>query len=1502
MIITIIRKWFNVIVLFAICSLPVLASSVTQRIFTASDGLINGTVWDISFDDHGFAWLATEEGLYRVSSSKIRRVDRIGVERKLNDDFIKVVLPLSKRHLLVSSVYHIYLYDIYSNTFTLFGSEDLFPEYDGLGVVAEVEAENGHRVLLTTEGELLHFNYSAMSLERVNFLTRRPDHPWVAMAAIADNRIVVATQNHIEIRDISGVRLAKIVWQDRHGRIAKVFSDSNNRVWISSREGLFELALDSLSIDQVTQLPYSISHITEDSHGFLWLVSRTGLLKWRPDSMEAKPYGHEVQKKSNIDYVKDLAIDDMGLIWIAGSGNGVAVLADTPDFVLEQFSEDAPYNMADEAVWSIYTDSAGVWLGTDTGLSLIDKRTQHAYLIIPQNIDVNDRIYQIDALDDAHILLSSSNGLSVVNKHTFESQTFADWMGGTDSLEHQYIYHSYFDPLQPGRIWFATSHGLFFWEPGLSAPQPITLAQSKTKGLLQRVSRVSRDHAQNLWVGGDNLLGYLDKQNNFHSLTDQLIAQFGVDSINMISEIKPGVLWFGLKDHGVIEYNTHTKVFQSLTETWRVNCSNVYFFEQFKQYQLIGCPRSLIRFNKLTGEVVTLGPEDGLISDELNEGASNVTKDGLYVGTPDGAMLLDATQLTNRVANDTVQLESMEVFFDTHSEISLLPHGQPRILPGAQLISFQLARTNYLSNKPLQLRYRLQSPNLRDGSNSSFLNLDGQAQLNISGLEAGIYTLEVISLQNGVWSTEPFIFKFQVEVFWWQTLWFRSVILLGVFLLGLIILFIRQRQIIAFKGINSALKNSEERLKQALKGSDSDLWEWQRKTFAFKFENASRIFSSADNEVGVTLADLCYFEDDSNGVLSAWKDMLEERTERFEVEYRYIRKDNSVGWLRVLGRPVKRHRFNGEIEQVAGTYTDITEQRQLKDDVYLLAQAFENTSEAVLIYDKDERIQVTNKAAQQILACSADKLMGRAFSEVLIQQETVIHIADLLQHGLNWTGECNVACADDQQCAVWLNVSSILNVNGEATHYVVVFSDISARKQTEADLRRLANYDVLTALPNRSLFASKLSQSIYQAEKDNGKLALLFLDLDRFKHVNDSYGHSMGDALLVEASKRLQALITPGNVLCRFGGDEFVILLRNQINVDSINLLCEQLLASIAKPFSLFGREFYISTSIGVSLWPEDAKQSESLIKNADLAMYHAKDEGKGNFKYYSQDRNEEALYHLRLEADLRKAIEKEELELHFQPKINIQEGNKLVGVEALLRWHHPQDGYVRTDIFIKVAEACGLIVDIDRWVMREACRYGAHWSKTLAEPFEISVNISTLHFRQPDFIEEVESCLAASGMASQYLSLEITEGVLMKELDVAKHHLKKLKLLGVNVAIDDFGTGYSSLAYLRHFEVNTLKIDRSFLIDIATNKADQAIASSIIELARNLKLDVVAEGVETDAQLDQIVSRGCYVIQGYYFSKPIAAPALEAYIAAKNHAGLPASAPALLIAETCTS
>ncbi|WP_076416755.1 EAL domain-containing protein [Shewanella sp. UCD-KL12] len=1477
MLITKILKAVLISIVIATCITPVTASEFVLRVFGEADGLESGTINDISFDSHGFVWVATERGLFRLSNSKTRRIDKVTFDLRLSGEFINLVEPLSDRHLLVSNYSDTYLYDMNRDEFIRFGSSSLFPEYKGGGIIAQVR-QNGHYILLTLEGELLQYSYEKQQLERINFLPTNADVPWRSLVALDDGRIIVGTEYELQLRDSNGERLAVFPWVEEHGLMKQLFKDSKGRVWLSSSEGVYRVYADAVQIEAVPALSFYATNIAEDNEGSFWISGRIGLVKWLPGESHYQLYKEDLKKKADMDYIYDIAIDSSGLVWVGGAGEGLAIVATEPSFLIETFTSTNAYSISNEMIWAVHAETDKLWLGTDDGLVFIDKITQKSRTISPLGLELNDSIYSIDELDAEHLLLSTTNGLFVVNKINFSAQTFAQWTHGDNSLEHKVVYASYLDPMIEGRWWFMTTTGLFYWEPGLFNPQHMPVFEGGINPRLIDIRTVLRDDAGRLWLGGKELFGYLDLEGKYHSELDSFNDENSEIDVNYIVPVGSDSFWIGTSPEGIIEYDLASLKSKELSRLWEVDCDSIYFIQQIDNYRVVGCPKSLIRYDIESDEVMVLERDDGLLGGELNDGAFFYQKNvGLFLGTPDGAMLLDIDKLTNRIQRDKVLLEAVSVFYESGPEVKLLPLSGMDIQPGARMVSFQITSLDYLDDTPMTLQYRLR----RRGelSEGEYVLLGGQSQLNISGLVSGHYTLDLLSQENGVWSKTPFEFEFKVKQFWWQTPWFRGLFLLTLLIICVGIILYRQRQVKAFKLINSALVESEDRLRQSLKGSDSELWEWRHDTQMFSLENQRAENESERNNIIFNLSEFPVHRDEKDKVVIAWNKMLLRETDRFEVEYRYRRDDRTWGWTRVQGRPVEVD-DSGTVLRVAGIYSDITIQRQLEDDVKLLAQAFGNTSEGVLILDANERIKVSNKAAQTIIGIDAKTLNGKRFSELVQtkegQSDEVVH---LLQQGVTWTGEREFICAGGGICPVWLNVSAMLGSKGNITHYVAVFSDITERKRTEADLRRLANYDVLTGLPNRSLFSTRLAQSIHRAEHSGEKLALIFLDLDRFKHVNDSYGHSMGDALLVEAANRLQSCISEEHTLCRFGGDEFVILLREADNLDRINHICAQLLEQIEKPFELYGREFFISTSIGVSLWPDDARQPEVLIKNADQAMYHAKEEGRGNFQYFSSERNSEALYHLRLEAELRKAIERQEFELHYQPQVDILKGDKLIGMEALLRWRHHKDGLIRTDVFIKVAESCGLIVDIDRWVLREACVQGAIWSNTYQDNFKLSVNISAVHFRQPDFIDGVKQILAETKMPASALGFEITEGVLMKELDIAKEHLLGLRALGVDVAIDDFGTGYSSLAYLRHFDVDTLKIDRSFLIDIATNEADQAIASSIIELARNLKLNVVAEGVETKEQLEQVFSRGCYVIQGYYFSKPLAKVEMEKYM-----------------------
>ncbi len=428
------------------------------------------------------------------------------------------------------------------------------------------------------------------------------------------------------------------------------------------------------------------------------------------------------------------------------------------------------------------------------------------------------------------------------------------------------------------------------------------------------------------------------------------------------------------------------------------------------------------------------------------------------------------------------------------------------------------------------------------------------------------------------------------------------------------------------------------------------------------------------------------------------------------------------------------------------------------------------------------------------------------------------------------------------------------------------------RKSMEQRLHAMANYDKLTQLPNRELLLDRLTQAIAQAARQQTLVALLLLDLDRFKMVNDTLGHAFGDKVLQDVARRITALIGESDTLARIGGDEFVVLLNDIEGARDAAKIANRIIDMLSKPIVIDGHEVFVSTSIGISLFPNDGVDKNDLITNADVAMYRAKEEGRNHIQFYTYGMNAATVERLTLENDLRRAIDREELILHYQPQMDLKTG-EITGVEALVRWQHPELGLVPPARFIPIAEETGLIVPIGQWVLNTACAQTKAWVDAGYPPVVVSVNLSSRQFHQEDMVETVTAALSGSGLNPKQLVVEITESSLMKNPDDAVVTLCLLHNMGVGMSIDDFGTGYSSLGHLKRFPLQTLKIDRSFLSDVTENPEDAAIVRAILAMAHSLKIKVVAEGVETEKQLNFLVDAGCDEIQGFHISKPLPAP-----------------------------
>ena len=452
--------------------------------------------------------------------------------------------------------------------------------------------------------------------------------------------------------------------------------------------------------------------------------------------------------------------------------------------------------------------------------------------------------------------------------------------------------------------------------------------------------------------------------------------------------------------------------------------------------------------------------------------------------------------------------------------------------------------------------------------------------------------------------------------------------------------------------------------------------------------------------------------------------------------------------------------------------------------------------------------------------------------------------------------------------------------------------DITERKIAEERVQFLAYYDALTGLPNRTLLEDRISKALASARRRKEGVAVLFLDLDRFKIINDTLGHSTGDALLQEVAARLKGWAREQDTVARVGGDEFVVLLTSIAQASDASVAAQRVISALTADFSVMGNSINVTCSIGISMFPENGRDSEALVKNADAAMYSAKQKGPNNIQFFTKSMNDQMVEKLTLESGLRLALDREELFLMYQPQMDIATG-EIVGVEALLRWQHPEFGLVPPDRFIRIAENTGLVVPIGEWVLRTACAQARIWQDEGLPGVQIAVNVSAVQFRQDGFRDHIRSVFYETGLAAQYLELELTESLLLSNADVMFAVLRELKEMGLSLAIDDFGTGYSSLSYLRQFPVSKLKIDRSFIQDVAINPDGAAITAAIIGMAKNLNLRVIAEGVENEAQLSFLRTHQCDEIQGNYFSRPVSADKVAEMLRGNKIESTPSPRPA---------
>jgi len=677
---------------------------------------------------------------------------------------------------------------------------------------------------------------------------------------------------------------------------------------------------------------------------------------------------------------------------------------------------------------------------------------------------------------------------------------------------------------------------------------------------------------------------------------------------------------------------------------------------------------------------------------------------------------------------------------------------------------------------------------------------------------------------------------------------------------------------------NQALSKSEARLALALKASELGLWDWNLQTDEVHHTQLKELFGLEPEFVTAMLSHLKprLHPQDLPPLRRALVEHLKGRTEDYQIEYRVRHGDGHWVWIEDRGRAVERG-ANGRVIRMVGTRRDISVSKGLEEQRQLAATVFEAASEGIVIFDPDYALIAVNQAFSRVTGYQIEDLLGRNVVELPCSRDarrhySVIHQA-LEQQG-SWQGELVEARKNGELYPQWLQLNVVRDSRGNVSHIVGFFADLSARRESEERMRYLTHYDELTGLANRSLFRERLHEAHQRVRQGGRSLALLHINLDRFKLLNDSLGHEVADQMLQKMARRLVNALPEADTIARLSGDEFAVLFDAYGNLSSLARVATRLSTKLRLPLTVEGHELVVSASMGISMLPDNAREISALVSQSNMAMQHAKHLGGNNFQFYTDSLQASTLERLQLENQLRKAIEEKQLKVFYQPKLCLATG-RLNAAEALVRWDHPTLGRVPPGDFIGLAEEVGLIGAIGEFVLRQACWQACEWQRQGLEPIRVSVNLSVHQLRQGKLVSLVRQVLEETGLAPHYLELELTESQLLDSVEHIIATFQQLRDLGVKLAIDDFGTGYSSLSYLKRIPVDYVKIDQAFIRGLGEGGEDAAITRAIIAMAHGLSLKVVAEGVETAQQLAFLKAESCDEVQGYLISRPLEALAV---------------------------
>lgn len=1484
---------------FSFCIFAKINNVVLEQI-SVEDGLSQASISAIAQDKQGYLWFGTENGVDIYDGYSINAL------KGPDNDFHKYStnsIYVDSDGLVWIALFGkgLYTYNPATNRYQMIIKHD--PENKELSIWYVVEDKENSVFWLLTEKSALSYDINSKKItDRIDFSSHFSQVDVLYGAKILNKKLMFFSRAGVFFYDNKSKQLTKLPKVNNNDLPSVNFNSVESakaydmvfvdgRYYVGTNDGVFYFSENDLASEfnrssvqlnyQVAMENVSVWQLTVIDKK-LYVATTHGLYRYNIDTGNSEflfKFGDHFNSVADANIVSML-VDYNKQLWLGSVSSGV-YRWDPKTEIVQTFTYDSVNrnSLSNGSVSAIVAAAENqLWVGTAQGLNLVDIEQSSVVRLLEDKQQkttfTQSNIYDIEKDSNGYLWLSTAKGIHIFDPIKQKIIT-SDFPDETKAL------------LQVDNSWVSISAiGEYIWIVSESGIHNIHTKTGKLGTLSNLPKYFNSEYVWHIMASfsadpNDVLISSTDTLWLYNSKSQKLTEVYhhenlpkeGYSYVDNWARDSQGLIWLSYPQVGLIALNPknfqveyffdeHNSIIDSNIYGVQIDSEdNVWVSSHAGLFRIRSTDKYMRRFNKL----------DGLASSEFNDGAFLRLANGRFVyGGISGISIFDPIELGNKdkESNNIVSIVNVNTLSRTLNYPYIFPDNFEVQLEHDDFgIRIDFSNFSYGNTESPMFKYGF--------VNGVSFPETRQNYVTFPRLNSGnyVFQVQVKSIVTGEYSA-PATIRINVAYAPWHSPLAYSLYVFVI--LSIIFIWFRGRQLrqqellIAHENV----KNRENRLQLALSASNSEVWDWKAKSNVMFAKRISNDLGYKSDDSAITFARYIALihPDDRKNYTKKWHAFISnaDADTNFECTYRLQSANGNWLWYRDLGKIVA-YEQSGAPSRVTGSYTNITESKAIQERAQYYGAAFEQTRDWVLILDEALEQGYANKSMSAVFGWASDELK-LADGLKGFGRERIDYYRKLLPIVLNeghWRGEELIETVDGKEYHVITNISVSAKVNNQQRHFICVYTDITAQKLAENELRIMANYDHLTDLPNRTLLLDRIEHAIAASYRRHDSIALFFIDLDRFKQVNDSLGHECGDLLLKEVSKRLNASLRADDTLARIGGDEFVVLLERFRSEVELANIAQKFIDLIQQPFTLNNNVVSIGASIGISLYPNDAEGSEELFRNADVAMYHAKQLGRNNYQFFTENMNKEAKQRLAKETNLKLGFSNNEFFNVYQPIIDAHTG-KSVGAELLMRWRH-KGNVVPPVEFITLAEELGLIVAMTEQAIERGFKELTKWRKTRSDLY-LSVNFSAKHFSDKSLIYSIQNLLSQYDLPANALKIEVTESAFIFEPDKAIQTMLALSEMGVLLSLDDFGTGYSSLSYLKQLPLDIIKIDRSFVNGIGQEKTDEAIVDATIVLAQSLDMYCIAEGVETLQQLNYLVDRRCHYIQGYLYYKPLEA------------------------------